>query len=147
MHATDLPKSVMFDLASSVLGRPLGSGMTRQVFEWVPNTELVVKLETGRGFQNTIEWETWHALKDTKHGGWLCPVVWISDCGTALLMHRTRPMIPGEEPKSMPAWLSDHKRANYGVFMDRVVCHDYGTNLLLNHGAFTGKRGKPEWWD
>ncbi len=150
-HATQLPVSVVHDLTSSLLGEKLGHGMSREVYVWAPNDKLVLKLETDANerFQNVTEWNTWHALKETKHSGWLAPCVWISRCGTALLMHRTAPMGPGQEPLRLPGWLTDHKRGNYGVLLDRVVCHDYGTSALLNHGAFgrgvkTLKR--EDWW-
>ena len=62
-------------------------------------------------------------------------------------MDRTQPMRPGEEPEKMPAWLTDHKRANYGRLGKRIVCHDYGTNLLLDHGAFKARERLVQWWD
>lgn len=148
MHANELPTSVTLDLVSSLCGKKLGSGMSREVFTWTPNDNLVLKLEVNPSghFQNVMEWNTWRALQETKHCGWLAPCVWISDCGTALLMHRTQPIREGEEPMELPAWLQDHKRANYGTLLGKVVCHDYGTNALLNHGAFSKKKHKPNWY-
>lgn len=147
MHASDLPRSIVLDLVTSLCGELLGKGMSREVYAWSPNEELVLKLETGDHFQNVMEWETWWKAKETKHACWLAPPVWISGCGTALLMHRTAPLRRGEEPESLPAWLSDHKRRNFGTLLGRVVCHDYGTNLLLNHGAAAGRMKRCEYWN
>lgn len=148
MHATELPISIIHDLVTSLCSDSLGSGMSRQVYGFTIDPNLVLKLEIGRSHQNAIEWETWRALKDTKHAQWLAPCRWLSDCGTALLMERTQPMRPGEEPTGLPKWLTDFKRSNYGKLGDKIVCHDYGTNLLLNHGAFASKAlHKPDWWD
>lgn len=147
------PTSVSQDLVRSLCGEKLGEGMSREVYVWTPNDKLVLKLETGVGygstcghFQNVCEWLTWRALAETKYSGWLAPVVWISESGNALLMHRTKPMREGEEPKSIPMWLNDHKRKNFGLLLGKVVCHDYGTNSLINHGAFGAKKRKPKWY-
>lgn len=142
------PPSVTDDLVRSLCGTRLGRGAAREVYAYGPNDRLVLKLELGaRSFQNAMEWRTWRDLHDTKHAVWLAPCVWISDSGNALLMHRTQPMQEGQEPKKMPAWLSDFKRVNYGLLLGKVVCHDYGSTMLLNHGAFSKTPLQAvEWW-
>jgi hypothetical protein len=127
------------DFFHAFVGRRLGEGIGREVFEFIPDRSKVVKLETVTGsFQNIIEWETWHNLA-AKHRKWLAPCRFISPCGIVLLMDRTEPLRPGDIPARIPEWLSDLKRENYGILDGKFVCHDYGTNLLLNHGAFAGK--------
>ena len=49
-------------------------------------------------------------------------------------MERTRPAGDVQYPDRMPAFLCDFKRRNYGMLADNLVCHDYGTNLLFEHG-------------
>lgn len=136
------------DFGHLFCGEKLGGGIGRQVFVLAIDPTRVVKIETASAsFQNIIEWETWKELKETPHAKWLAPCWHISPCGIVLIMDRTTPMRPGDEPKQMPEWLSDFKRSNYGALGGRVVCHDYGLNLLLNHGAFAGKMKRPQWWD
>ena len=150
VHASNFPIAVNHDLISSLTQQEGGNGSSRAVFIWPLDESLVLKLETTITFQNIIEWETWSALKDTIHSKWLAPCVWISNSGSALLMKRTQSLIAGKEPKVLiPAWLTDTKRSNYGLLNNKLVCHDYGTNLLLNHGAFGGKvqMKKPNWWE
>jgi len=143
----DLPSIVTLDFVSSFCGKLLGCGIGRQVYEFALDHEKVIKIETSaQSFQNTIEWETWRNLKDTPSAKWLAPCHWISSSGIVLVMQKTRPFCPGEEPEQMPAWLSDFKRENYGIIDGKPVCHDYGTNLLLNHGAFTKRMQKPSWY-
>lgn len=142
------PTSVSNDFIHHFLGKYLGHGISRQVYEHPHDRTLVIKIEmAARSFQNIKEWETWDALRMTKHAKWLAPCVSISVCGIVLIQKRTRPMAESEVPKSLPEWLSDHKRVNYGVLDGHVVCHDYGSNLLLNHGAFNSKMRRKIDWD
>lgn len=61
-------------------------------------------------------------------------------------MERTRQPRPQDYPAKVPAFLSDLKRTNYGMAGKFLVCHDYGTNLLFEHGMTTRLK-KAEWWD
>ena len=134
------------DFGSMFCKRQIGRGIGREVYVLETDPTKIVKIEIGsQSFQNVIEWETWDKLEDTPHAKWLAPCRHISPCGIVLIMDRTQPLRPGEEPDRMPAWLNDHKRSNYGRLGKRVVCHDYGTNLLLNHGAFNSRMRKVEW--
>jgi hypothetical protein len=58
----------------------------------------------------------------------------------------------------MPIYLTDFKRENYGVSVSKpprkgkpgtrwLVCHDYGTSLMLEHGMYTTKTQKADWWN
>jgi hypothetical protein len=145
-HPHDLPLLIKNDFLSMLCGKVLGQGVSRVVYEHKHDPALVIKVELASGsFQNAIEWETWRALKSTRYSRWLAPCHHISPCGQVLIMSRTRPL--GADPKRMPTWLADFKRTNYGMLYGRPVCHDYGTNLLLNHGAFGGSMRTPKWWD
>jgi hypothetical protein len=143
----ELPTLVTADLVRSLLGERLGQGISREVFEWTIDADFVIKLEVGNGpFQNVTEWSTWATIKDTKYGKHLAPCKWISQCGTALLMQRTVPMPSDKEPKKLPGWLTDTKRSNYGMLNGAVVCHDYGTTLLMDIGARSSRDRKVNWW-
>lgn len=79
-----------------------------------------------------MEWFVWNRVCGTIYEKWFAPVVQISPNGRILVMKRTTPL--GELPNSMPAFFTDFKRANYGVYEGRIVCHDYGTTLLMENG-------------
>lgn len=147
MHIDDLPKTVSTDFIRSICGKKLGTGMSRQVYVFDLDDDLVIKMEVNACFQNVLEWETWRALKDTPHAKWLAPCKWISRSGNALIMARTKPISLSEAPKQLPEWIADHKLENFGWLGKQVVCHDYGSTggALLNHGAFRGRMRKIKW--
>jgi hypothetical protein len=123
----------------------IGTGIGRQVFSSAVFTGSVIKVESSAGsFQNIIEWETWQRVKETKFAKWFAPCEHISPCGSLLIMAKTAPAL--EYPEQMPAFLTDFKRANYGMLNGNLVCHDYGTNLLFENGM-TKRLKKVEWWD
>lgn len=138
-----------FDL---LCDQQLGLGMSRTVFSSKLMPDCVIKIEDTAGrFQNIVEWETWERVKDTEFSRWFAECRWISGNGTILIMERTRPAAPSEFPQRMPAFLCDFKRANYGMAKSKgakewFVCHDYGTNLLFEHGM-TKRLRKADWWN
>jgi hypothetical protein len=142
--------SVIKDFINGMLGKALGSGVARQV--WVSSLDetLVVKVQDpSSGLQNLLEWETYLACKETKWAKYLTPCIGISPCGLILVQKRIEPLNKKFESHKLPNFLTDFKRSNYGMFEDRVVCCDYGTNQLIDMGA-KGKQIKlitPEWWD
>lgn len=143
----DWPSIVWQEFVQAMTGDHLGYGMSRHVYAHPQNPDMVIKVEfTANTFQNILEWKTWDALSHTKHSKWLAPCISISSSGQVLLQKRTTPLVDGKEPKRLPAWLADTKRVNYGLFDGRVVCHDYGTNLLLNHGVFKAPMVEVRWW-
>jgi len=145
-----LSRAVLSDMAGLLCDQPLGEGIGRRTFVFGLDYTKVIKIEDSAGsFQNVMEWETWQSLEGTPYDKWLAPCRHISPCGTILIMDRTRPPGRGELPKKLPEWLSDHKLENYGFIKSRFVCHDYGTNLLLNHGAYKPmSRRNIDWsWD
>lgn len=135
----------------------LGSGMSREVYssKLLPDCVIKVEVDAGR-FQNIVEWETWQRVKETEHSRWFAACRWISASGSVLVMERTRPAGMSDFPERMPAYLCDFKRTNFGLSQmndpktgkpsNVLVCHDYGTNLLFEHGM-TKRMRKSEWWD
>jgi hypothetical protein len=124
----------------------IGRGMGRVVYSSKVLEEEVIKTEEGSGsFQNIIEWETWQRVKGTPFAKWFAPCKWISPCGSVLVMTKTERMQTDQYPEKMPAFLSDFKRANYGLLNGHVVCHDYGTHLMFENGM-TRRMQKVQWW-
>jgi hypothetical protein len=123
------------DAFRMLIGKWLGGGISRQVYECALFPEYVVKVEDEAGrFQNIVEWETWSRVEHTEHAKWFSPCRWISPNGIVLIMQRTRELGDSDFPSRMPAFLGDFKRENYGRIGRRIVCHDYGTHLMLETG-------------
>lgn len=144
-----LYQDTALDVLRAVLGHEIGEGIDRRVFEMNFAPEVVCKIENTvtERFQNIIEFRTWNELCDTTYGKWLAPVKGISTGGQALFMAKTTAIPKGKLPAKMPKWLSDFKPDNYGLYEGRVVCHDYGTNLILRNGPFSmGQRLKKVDW-
>lgn len=131
------------DLFGVMVGERIGYGIGREVFEIRGDSSKVIKFEASSGsFQNIIEWETWRDILGTDQEKWLAPCVRISANGAILIMERTAPLPPRFKlPARVPAFLCDFKRENYGLINNRLVCHDYGTNLACRLGA--GKAMRP----
>jgi hypothetical protein len=142
------PNTVSRDLYSLCVGKEIGYGVHRKVFEWLPDPSLVVKFEVGgQSFANIIEWETWNRVKDVidvHH--WFAPCVSISSCGSVLLQKKASPVSLDELPKLLPAYLSDTKRTNFGRIGKRVVCIDYGSHAMFENGM-TKRMRKVNWYD
>lgn len=120
---------------SILCGQQLGYGMSRVVYENKLDPTTVVKVETAaRRFQNVKEWETWQEFQYGL-GKFLAPCVAISACGLILIQKRVEPLRKSEAPEKMPAFLTDFKLSNYGLYENRVVCCDYGTNLAISTGT------------
>lgn len=141
----DWSAGVNRDFVRLFCGKLLGNGMSRQVFVLETDTTKVVKVESyGRYFQNVREWETWQALGHTKHGKYLAPCFSISPNGSVLVQERVDPITPEALRNArLPDFLCDFKATNYGLFKGRVVCCDYGTNLLHTIGATSSRLRKP----
>lgn len=135
------------DLLSLVIGRKIGQGVTRHVYECllVPNT--VIKVETeSRRYDNIIENEIWQNFsEDKKMAGWLAPIHYISPCGVYLIQSRTQHVPARLLPEKIPRFFADTKIENWGLLNDRFVCHDYGNNKLFHGGNFS-QLVKADWW-
>lgn len=124
-----------------------GTGMSRWVYTSEVFPDIVIKIERrGKVFQNIVEYETWTHVEHTWAAQFFAPVVDISDCGRFLVMKRTKPVTMKTLRKTtrVPVFLSDLKRTNYGLYKGRLVCHDYGTNLLRTYGL--GVKFKKAGW-
>ena len=143
--AEHLAPSILRDLTSFVCAESLGTGMSRLVFVYRPNPKWVIKIEE-KGFQNVLEQYVWSRVHETEFRKWFAPIIDVSPLGTVVLMERTTPARPNEFLKQMPAFLTDFKRSNYGMLNGRLVCHDYGTNLLTEVGM-TKRMRNADWWD
>lgn len=126
-----------YDAFNLLCGRLIGNGMTRKVFACNINNDFVVKVESDEirsHFQNLIEWYVWNRVCGTPFEKWFAPVHEMAPDGRVLLMHRTQPIADHDLPKKMPAFFTDFKPGNFGWLKGSIVCHDYGSNLLMEVG-------------
>jgi hypothetical protein len=143
MSFYNLTTNSAFQLVSILCDRQIGSGMSRTVYDSRVLEDYVIKFEETSGcFQNQLEWEIWHNVKYTKFAKWFAPCEWISDNGSVLIMKKTTPA--SKYPDKMPAFLTDFKKTNYGIYKNHLVCHDYGTSLCVTTGL-TKRMRKATW--
>lgn len=137
-HEVDLLKAdwlLIPDVLDFILGRNIGEGETRTVYDFRMDPTVVVKLERpkdGFNFNNTEEWNIWHNVAHhyPQYKKFLAPCIRISNGGRLLLMKKTTPITKEKMPVKIPYFLSDVKRENWGVLDGRIVCHDYANSRL-----------------
>lgn len=141
----------MHDAMNLLLGKKIGSGTTREVYEYAPDPDnWVIKVELGAGmFQNVIEFSTWNDVREGPIAKYFAVVKHISTYGCWLIMERTStPPKNYKWPVKMPAMLTDFKRTNYGLTSKgKLVCHDYGTHLGTYNSGQSPRLRKANWWD
>jgi len=126
-------------------GDKLGEGTTRRVYVCRLNEQYVVKVEPrGTAFQNVEEWKAWWWACGHQKRHWLAPCEFISPCGLILIQQRVTPLRRGEHPRTIPAWLADLKKENFGMLDGKVVACDYGT-VLSGFREASSKPIKPRW--
>ena len=124
----------------------IGSGMSRDVYTSLLLPDCVIKVENGaKYFQNIMEWEVWYEVKGTEYEKWFAPCEFISANGTVLIQKRTEPIPEKRLPKKLPSFFCDFKKANYGLYKNKPVCHDYGLAYILKCGL-NKKMQNIEWW-
>lgn len=108
-------------------GQRLGGGVARQVYEFIGQPSLAIKVELTEGtFQNILEWQIWHRLQFTQYASLFAPCRRISPCGHVLIQERVEAFAPGlTVPAGLPTFMGDVKSENFGSLKGRVVCHDY----------------------
>ena len=150
-HGSPLHGQVMMqELAAFMLGKQLGGGMRRDVYQCALRPEWVIKVERlDRSFGNAREWYVW---QETHKFGmfadlrqYLCPCVAISGSGSFLLMEKARVCtladIP-KLPKTVPGDFTDLQVENWGQLPNgKYVCIDYDS--LLRGDA---KPKGAKWW-
>lgn len=130
---------------NTLVGKQLGRGMSRTVYAFKLNPDLVVKIEEGKGsFQNIREWEYWNEMKDSPVARWLAPCLYISPCGSVLIQSRVLPLDRSKYPKKIPHFFTDTKYQNFGLYKGKFVCIDYGSIPFAK--GVTSKMVKADWW-
>ncbi len=131
------------------LGKKLGLGHRREVYELKIDNTKVVKYDYDGGRANFSEWNTWENVQNwtgdlKKYKEWLCPCRWISPDGTFMIVDKVEPLPKSRIPKKVPSFLTDHKPDNFGLLNNKVVCIDYefipdktiANNIKMVNGSF-----------
>lgn len=126
------------------LGKPIGSGAYRRVYEHCLDDSLVIKVEEEPGdFANVIEHMLWKEIEHFKVlARWFAPVIAISPSGSVLLQKRTLPIQKKHLPKRIPNFLFDVKHDNWGMIDGHPVCHDYGNIAMTSKWSLVKSRFK-----
>lgn len=140
------PNIVAKDFFQTLTSQKLGEGAHRTVYKLTLNPDLVVKLEDKAfHFSNVYEWDVWNRVRHTKLAKWFAPCEHISPCGTVLIQKLAKDI---EDlsllPKEIPVFFTDVAPRNFGIYEGRVVCRDYGLNLLMERGM-TNRLKTAEW--
>lgn len=127
------------DAFGLLCGNKLGDGIHRTVFECRLRDDLVVKVEkenVWRFFANVHEMKFWSDHRNNSAiAKWLAPCDYLSPDGRILLQKRVRMVQPMDVvPDTLPQFLTDIKRDNFGWIGDQLVTVDYAltdTNASL----------------
>jgi hypothetical protein len=148
-----LAKNRIFEDAFNLLcDRKIGEGVFRDVYECRIDRTLVVKIETDsqgpwRTFNNVREMQFWQDNEMVKDvAKWLAPCVYLSPDGRVLCQKRVAMFTEAEKktlPTKLPAFLTDTKYTNFGMYEGRVVCVDYAS-VIQNPSM---RIRKAEWWE
>jgi hypothetical protein len=136
------------DLFDFVCGKWIGGGMGRRVYEYRFDASCVVKIDTSGYFNNVVEYDFWQNMSyhHPEIAKFMAPCVSLSSCGRILVQKKTTPIDPKKKlPVKIPQVLAcDLKIENWGIFKNRVVCHDYANHRLFSTSST--KMVAPNWW-
>ncbi len=139
------------DMVDFILGKNLGNGETRKVYQCGFDRAVVVKVESphkehGIVFDNVHEFTIWTNINKRmpEYAKYLAPCVRISGCGRLLIQKMTTPIAKNQLPKKIPYFLADTHINNWGMLNKRVVCHDYANTFIFTK-LIRNKLIKPEW--
>ena len=125
---------VTLGLLDLVLGKYIGSGCYRDVYQHSTNKDWVVKLmNDAEANSNLLEFEIWQTVKDTPWAKWFAPCPWCSDNGKALIQEKVEPITKENIyliPDKIPYFFTDLKPTNFGFIGKQLVCHDYDMSLI-----------------
>lgn len=135
------------EAAELLLGDKIGSGVYRDVYECLMLPDCVVKVQQDAlEFDNVMEWKIWQEVRwDDELSLWFAPCVHISANGRLLIMKKTTKAGISDFPTSLPVFLGDCHKGNYGMYEGRFVCHDYGLSTALRKGLETKRLRKVNW--
>lgn len=133
------------DFLDIFLGEKISSGSARDVYVCAINESFVIKIESkAQSFQNTMEWNVWQEVQNTSWAEYFAPCLYISACGTILIQRKCEFINKKDYPVKVPAFFTDRKYGNYGLYKGKFVCFDYGTTIVTK--GFDHKMIRAKWW-
>lgn len=138
LNAISQLESVNSDLIRMFIGKKVGEGCYRSVYEFNPNpNKYVIKIEplsTGCNYNEFLIWEEVSGLVGSLAWvkDWFAPILWMSPDAKISIQERTfdqskvRGKVFDVPPKTVPSFFGDVKLDNFGWIGDKFVCHDYG---------------------
>jgi len=122
---------VNMDLIHSIVGKEIGYGSFRCVYEYNLDPKYVVKVEFSGSTNNTSEFLLWEEIQELTGNlawvkKWFAPILWTSPNKKIIVMQRTFEKPEKKRPATIPAFFSDVKQDNFGWIGNNLVCHDYG---------------------
>lgn len=138
-------KIVAHEFVNFFLGNYIGSGISRYVFENPMDPKTVIKIDPSRYSANVIEFNVWQHVEHVEAiNKWFAPVVSMSKCGRILIMKKCSTVLDSKLPDKVPAFFTDIKKENFGMYKNHVCCLDYASHLLLEKGM-TNRMRKANW--
>ena len=133
------------DFKEILLGKKLGRGAYRDVYECALNKEYVVKVENdNNGFSNAREWKLWEHVEYSPFEKFFAPCISISDTGLILIQKK---VVQNDKlPETVAHFFTDVKPENFGWIGKNFVCCDYGS-IGYQHVWSEKKTKKPHWKD
>lgn len=120
-----------------ILGEKIGQGCSRAVYNYVFDPNWVVKISLKFPFDNVLEHDIWHIVKDSDDAKWFAESKWISPSGHILLQRKTKPCT--KLPDTLPDFFTDLKPDNFGYIGKQLVCHDYAYSMFRYIGLHKTK--------
>lgn len=128
---------IMMAYHDLLCGNYISEGCSRIVYECDCDKSCVVKIHKDTEFvssDNILEWELWESVRHMTNDvpKWFAPCVRISDNGRILIQKKTAPLTDKQwnSLEKVPAFLSDIKRSNFGMYKGHICMHDYAFTLF-----------------
>jgi len=140
------------DLVLCMLGKQLGEGVYRSVYEYNLDPKYVIKIEPRNTECNMSEYMLWDEIRGLKNElawvkDWFAPIKYISPNGKILVMERAYEKPQKERPRKVPKFFSDCKRDNWGWIGNKFVCYDYGfLHRFIKYENKFKTIPKDAWW-
>ena len=135
------------DLEDLIIGKKLGLGIHRDVYEFYFSDEKVLKVANcaeGRA-NNIIEYRIYDELQNSKYKKHFAKCFGVSINGKYLLQEKITIKDIKKYPKTIPHFFTDTKHENYGwTNKGKFVCCDYSLTIITN--GFTDKMKKANWY-
>jgi hypothetical protein len=140
-------KIISLEFADMLIGKLLGFGASRYVFQHASHKNRVVKVDMSSWQANVLEYNVWQHVQYVKTiNRWFAQCPQMSRCGRILIMEKVNMTYDVDRlPKMIPQFFTDIKPSNFGFIGKQLVCVDYASNLLMEK-SMKLKMVKAKWY-